>query len=102
MHHGRNADGADSRQLKAEFFLYVTPQCGEAALHAAANLIERIGPDPVDQAVFPLPVAGGDGNMILIDQNGFDARRAKLKAKDGFVKIHAVFLLFFPPEGGNI
>ena len=91
VHHGRNADGAGLRQLLAEFLTHVAAKIGKAGLQAAVDLVERIGPHPVDQAVFPAVTAGGDRFMLAIEQDGLDAGRAELDAE------HSLFLVHFLP-----
>ena len=94
VHHRGNADRADCRKLEIILLLHVAAQRGKAVLHADAHVLQRIGPDPVDQAVFPLPVAGSDGNMLLVDQNSLDTGRAQLKPEYGFLQIQFCYLRF--------
>ena len=94
VHHRGDADRADGRKLKIELPLHVAAQRGKAVLHTDAHVLKRIGPDPVDQTVFPLPVAGSDGNVLLIDQNSLDTGRAELEPQYGFLQIQFCYLRF--------
>ena len=74
VHHGRDADGPNTVQLAAQLFLHIRFQSGKAGLDTAMNHIQRVGPDSVDQLVFPFIVAGGKRYMLIVDQNRFDPR----------------------------
>ena len=88
VHHGGDADGADGREVEAEFVLQIVLQRFDTGPEPGVDAFHGIGPDAVDEPVFPFIVAGGDGTVLLIDQDGFDAGRAKLNPEYGFGQIH--------------
>ena len=73
MHHTGDTDGTDGGQLLAEFCFHIGYQPCKANLNTSTDFIHAIGPDPIDQLVFPVIAAGGDRKVVFIQQNGFDA-----------------------------
>ena len=88
MHHRGHADCAHGVELRAESGPDIGLESGKAALHAGADHVHRIGPDAVHELIFPLKIAGGDGDVFLVDQHGLDAGRAELDPQSGFRKVH--------------
>ena len=66
VHHRGDAQRAHMGQRLAKLFLHVFFQISVAALQALVNLLERIGPDAVREAVFPAVAAGCDRLMFFV------------------------------------
>ena len=88
MHHGGNADGPHLGKGDAQLLLHIPLQVGVAVLNAVRHSLHGIGPDAVHQLIFPLVGAGGNGNMVFVDQHRFDPGGTKLDAQRGIFQIH--------------
>jgi len=65
VHHGADADAADRMQVLAVLALYILCQLCVGVLDAGPDILQRISPDAVCQAVLPVMGTGRDGRMIL-------------------------------------
>ena len=65
VHHGADADGTESLGTNAVFFLYFLTQVRVAGLQALFRVREGIGPDAVNEGVFPLIGTGGQNIAVM-------------------------------------
>ena len=83
VHHGADADGGEGLYLRAVLLLHVGLQVSVAVLQAAPHGVEAVGPEAVDELVFPRVAALCDGLVFLVDEYRLDAGGAELDAEDG-------------------
>ena len=83
VHHRADADGAEALDLHVVLLADVGAEVGVALLEAEPDEFLAVGPEAVHELVFPLVAALGDGDVVLIDQDGLDAGGAELDAEDG-------------------
>ena len=83
MHHRAEADGAEALDLHVVLLADVGAEVGVALLEAEPDELLAVGPQAVHELVFPLVAALGDGDVVLIDQDGLDAGGAELDAENG-------------------
>ena len=89
VHHGGNADGAHLGECLAELFGNVLFQLPVAVLNTGGDGLHGIGPDTVHQLVLPFVGAGGDGNVVFVDEHCLDPGGAQLNAQGGGFEIHS-------------
>ena len=92
VHHGADAHGPHGGEGRAEFFLHVALEVRKAMPHAVLYVFHGVGPHAVQQAVFPFVAAGGDGDVLFIQQHRLDAGGAQLQAQNRFFQIHPIHL----------
>ena len=101
VHHGGYADCSNLRQRDAVFFQHILLQLGVAVLNACGHRLHGVGPDAVCQLILPFVSAGGNGNVVFVNENCLDAGRAKLNAQSGVFQIHGFSSLYAcPPASG--
>ena len=83
VHHRADADGREVLDLHVILLADVGTEVGVALLEAEPDDLLAVGPETVHELVLPLVTALGDGDMVLIDQDGLDAGGAELDAEDG-------------------
>ena len=77
MHHGADSDGTDRCKLPSVLLPYIPGQIPVAGLEAGHDILHRVGPDIIYQAVLPLmaPLCNrgrrliGQYSLILVEPN---------------------------------
>ena len=67
---------------------------GVAVLEPRPDILERIRPDAVFKTVLPGMAARGNGFVLLVDEDGFDPRRAELDAECGLAAFDRFSVVF--------
>ena len=93
MHHGAHADGGQLFDFAVVLSLHVLAKVGIAVLQSVPDSFDAVGPESVDELVLPLVRTLCDGLVLLVDEDGLDAGRAKLDTENGFTAFN--YLLFF-------
>ena len=91
MHHGTETNGTQHLDVAVIFLLDVLSQVGVAVLQTIPNGFGRIGPQAVNQLVFPCVASLCDGLVLRVDENSLDAGRAKLYTEDGLTRFNNLF-----------
>ena len=104
VHHGRKAHGAHPAELFPAGILHAPDQLAVSALQSRPYVLHVVRPVATLIAVFPVVLAGGQGDMIRADQHCLDAGGAQLDAKIGLagadrfshIHFHASLTCSFP------
>src|SRR5215211_6314043 len=83
MHHGTEAEGANSLEWRVVFLKNIFVEVAIAFLQSCPNIVKAVCPDAVFVSVFPLMTSRRDRRVIFADQHRLDASRAKLNAENG-------------------
>ena len=86
VHHGGEADVADAGEFFAVGGLHVVGHLGVGGLQPLPDLLERVAPQAVLQMAGPIVVAGGDGAVGVVDEDGLDSRGTELDAERGLAR----------------
>ena len=91
VHHGGNADRADPPDHNPVLFFYVRFQLCIAVLQTADDILDRIRPKTVFEAVFPFVTARSDRAVLRIHKHRFDPRRAEFDAERARARLDLLF-----------
>ena len=86
VHHGRESDVADVGELLAVGGLHVVGHLGVGGLQALPDLLDGVAPQAVLQMAGPAVIAGGDGAVGVVDEDGLDSRGTELDAERGLAR----------------
>ena len=81
MHHGADSDGTDRCKLPSVLLPYIPGQIPVAGLEAGHDILHRVGPDIIYQAVLPLMAPLCNRGRRLIGQYSLDSGGTKLNPK---------------------
>ena len=91
VHHGRDADASQNLEFRIVLLEHILAEISIAVLQAIPDGLGAIGPESVDQLVFPGVTALGDGFVLLVDEDGLDTGRAKLDTENGLTLLDGFF-----------
>ena len=83
VHHGRETDGCKGFYLAVVLLLHILAEFGIAVLESIPDGFYGVGPETVNQLILPFVRALCDGLIVLVDEDGLDAGRAKLDTENG-------------------
>ena len=66
-------------------------QVGVAVLYTVPYGVDAVGPEAVDELVFPFVVALGNRFVVFVDKYCLYSGRAELNAEDGFALYDGIF-----------
>ena len=82
VHHRRHSDRAEGLQSHVVALFDVGDQIPIRSLKTRPHVLERVGPDPIDEPVLPLVTADGEHlRGVVADQACLDAGRPELDAQ---------------------
>ena len=91
VHHGRDTDTSQNLEFRIVLLEHILAEISIAVLQTIPDGLGAIGPESVDQLVFPGVTALGDGFVLLVDEDGLDTGRAKLDTENGFTLLDGFF-----------
>ena len=91
MHHGREADGGEDLNLAVILCKNVLAEFGVAILQSVPYSLYAIGPQSVNELVFPLVATLCYRLVLLVDENGLYTCRSKLDTENGLTLLYGFF-----------
>jgi hypothetical protein len=91
MHHAAESDGLHIFQGDSILFQNIFFQVAERILNTRPDIIQVIGPDSINEGVFPVVSARGDRLIVLVDENRFNSCRTQLYPQCGLSCLNLFF-----------
>lgn len=88
VHHTGNANGPHLPDGLAEALLNLPLQVRVTGPESLIDLVHGIGPDPIDQLVFPGKAAGSQRPEISVHQHCLDSGRTQFNTEDRILQLH--------------
>ena len=84
MHHRTDTDGCENLYLCVVFLKYLFTEVCVTVLQTEPDSLNAVGPQSINQLVFPVVAALCDDLVFRVDQHGLNTGRAKLDTENGF------------------
>ena len=83
VHHGADPDRADPCQPDTVLCLRLLLHGRVAVAESVVDVGETVGPDPVDECIFPVMKSDGQHASVIVRQHGLDSCRTELYSEGG-------------------